>query len=286
MEGHKLLDCYKQGGHVIHVLENPPDWKKGHIVHGKIDYDRRLQLAQHHTSTHIINGCARRVLGKHIWQAGANKDLDKARLDITHYESLSDEQVMKIEKMANQIIEENRPVYSNMIPRNVAEKEYGFSIYQGGAVPGKVLRIVSIPDFDTEACGGTHLHLTGEAKIIKILKTSKIQDGMVRIEFSAGEAATGEIGKETKILQEAAKVLGCKISQIEARSTELFDKWKKVVKKGKIDSPDDFELKANEESKETEPLILKNTANILKTQPEHIVKTLKRFKEELESKKK
>ncbi len=286
LEGHKLVDCYKQGGIVVHVLDQEPDFEKGQVVHGKIDFKRRLQLAQHHTSTHIINGSAKQILGKHIWQAGAHKDLDKARLDITHYEALTEEQVMKIEKLANQIIEENRPVYSNLMKRNLAEAEYGFVLYQGGAVPGKVLRIISIPGFDTEACGGTHLHTTGEAKLIKILKTSKIQDGMVRIEFTAGEAAANEIGRETNILQEAARLLDCKINQVPARANELFEKWKKVVKKNKIESEDDFTLISKEESNETEPLLLKNTAGILKTQPEHIVKTITRFKKEMLEKKK
>ncbi|MEK6917232.1 MAG: alanine--tRNA ligase [Nanoarchaeota archaeon] len=286
LEGHKVIDVYKQGGHVVHVLEDAPKIKKGDIVHGDIDYPRRLQLAQHHTATHIINGSAKRILGNHIWQAGAHKGLEKARLDITHYDSLSDEEVKKIEKLANQIIAQNLPVYSNLMRRDLAEKEYGFTLYQGGAVPGKVLRIISIPDFDTEACGGTHLHLTGEAKIIKIIKTSKIQDGMVRIEFTAGNAALNEIGRESDILQEAARILDCKINQVPARSEELFNKWKQVVKKNRIDSKDDFKLISKEESKDTEPIILKNTANLLKTQPQHIGKTLARFMKELMDQKK
>ncbi|MEM4397800.1 MAG: alanine--tRNA ligase-related protein, partial [Candidatus Woesearchaeota archaeon] len=232
---YNLVDCYKQGSIVVHVVDKKVELKKGDIIKGKIDFKRRLQLAQHHTSTHIINGCAKRVLGNHIWQAGAHKDIDKARLDITHYEALTDEQVMKIEKMANEIIEKNLPVYSTLMKRNIAELEYGFVLYQGGAVPGKILRIVNIPGFDVEACGGTHLHTTGEAKLIKILKTSKIQDAIVRIEFTAGEAAVKEIEKEITILQKAAKELDCKINQIPFRANELFEKWKKVVKKGKID---------------------------------------------------
>jgi len=286
LDKHKVVDVYKQGGHIIHVLDKKPKFKKNQLVKGKIDFKRRLQLAQHHTSTHIINGAAKRVLGNHIWQAGAHKQLEKARLDITHYASLSDDQVKAIEKKANEIIEENRPVYSDLIPRNIAEKKYGFTIYQGGAVPGKVLRIISIPRFDTEACGGTHLHTTGEAKLIKIIKTSKIQDGMVRIEFTAGDAAASEIEREFVILQEAAKILDCKINQVPARAQELFNKWKKVVKKRRIDSKDDFKLLSKEESQDTEPIILKNTALILKTQPEHIAKTLSRFKSELMEKKK
>jgi alanyl-tRNA synthetase len=285
MDGIEVVDVYKQGGHVIHVLKSEPKFKEGDIVHGKIDFDRRLQLAQHHTSTHIINGAAKRILGNHIWQAGAYKSLDKARLDITHYESLSDEQVKEIEKLANKVIEENRPVYSTLMRRDVAEKEYGFVLYQGGAVPGKVLRIVQVQDFDTEACGGTHLHTTGEAKIIKIIKTTKIQDGIVRIEFTAGDAAADELTKETGILQEAARMLDCRLSQVPARSRELFDKWKKVVKKGKIESDDDFKLVSTEEMSDSEPMLIKQTADILSTQPEHINKTIARFHKELQAKK-
>ncbi|MEM2131507.1 MAG: alanine--tRNA ligase-related protein, partial [Candidatus Woesearchaeota archaeon] len=282
---YNLVDCYKQGSIVVHVFDKELNLKKGDLIKGKIDFKRRLQLAQHHTSTHIINGCAKRVLGKHIWQAGANKDIDKARLDITHYEALTDEQMMKIEKMANEIIEKNLPVYSTLMKRNLAELEYGFVLYQGGAVPGKVLRIVNIPGFDVEACGGTHLHTTGEAKIIKILKTTKIQDAIVRIEFTAGEAAMNEIEKELSILQKAAKELDCKINQIPSRANELFEKWKKVVKKGKIEDENDFKILSMEESKESETQILKKTSELLKTQPEHIINTIVRFKKELESKK-
>jgi len=280
-----VVDVYKQGGHIVHVLDSKPKFKKNDVVKGKIDFKRRLQLAQHHTSTHIINGSAKKVLGNHVWQAGAHKDINKARLDITHYESLSDDQVRKIENYANKIIERNLPVYSTIFPKNIAEKKYGFTLYQGGAIPGKTLRVVEIKGFDVEACSGTHLHLTGEAKLIKILKTSKIQDGMVRIEFTAGEAAAKEINRETDILQDAAKILDCKINQVPGRAKELFQKWKKVVKKKRIDSKDDFKLTSKEETKDTEPIILKNTALILKTQPEHINKTLNRFVKELMSKK-
>ena len=108
---------------------------------------------------------------------------------------------------------------------------------------------------------------------------------MVRIEFTAGDAAAKELTRENEILQEAAKILDCKINQVPGRSLELFKKWKKVVKKKKINGKSDFVLESKEESKDTEPIILKNTANMLKTQPQHIPKTLNRFKRELLSKK-
>jgi alanyl-tRNA synthetase len=272
---------FKQGGVVVHVLKEKPDFKHGDEVTGHIDFNRRMQLAQHHTSTHIINGAARKILGNHIWQAGAHKDIDKARLDITHYDSLSEQQVKEIEDLANETIEDNLPIYSELMKKNLAELEYGFRIYQGGAVPGKILRIVRIHDFDVEACGGTHLHLTGEAKKIKILKTSKIQDGIIRIEFAAGDAAANFMEKEYGVLQEAAKLLDCKVGQVPGRSQELFNIWKKVAKKGMIEPGYKLKLSSQEMF---EGDALAKTAEVLRTQPEHIVKTIKRFKEDIENK--
>ena len=77
----------------------------------------------------------------------------------------------------------------NFYTRGVAEQNYSFRIYQGGVVPSNDVRIVNIGGLDIEACGGTHVFNTGEIGLIKILKTERIQDGVVRIEFVAGENA-------------------------------------------------------------------------------------------------
>jgi alanyl-tRNA synthetase len=79
------------------------------------------------------------VLGDHVWQAGAAKTTEKSRLDITHYAQLTKEELQKIENLANEIVEQNRPIYKSMMKRNVAEAQYGVRIYQGGAVPGREL---------------------------------------------------------------------------------------------------------------------------------------------------
>ncbi len=282
----EVIDVYKQDAVIIHVLKDKPKFKKGSIVKGKIDYDRRLQLAQHHTATHIINGAARQVLGNHVWQAGASKTLEKARLDITHYEQLTGEEIKKIEDLSNQIIRKNIPVKTYLMRRDIAEAQFGFRLYQGGAVPGLILRIVEIPNFDVEACGGTHLSLTGEAVQVKILKTSKVQDGIVRIEFTAGYAAEKELKEKTKLLEDTAKFLKVELNQVPSKVQELFEKWKKArkaVKKKKEIDVKELELKTKQTS--TGDLI-GATATILNTQPEHILKTVKRFYNELEEFKK
>src|SRR3989344_5818106 len=274
----KVLDVVKQGKIIVHVLENNT-LKEGEKVHGKIDYDRRIQLAQHHTSTHIINAAARDVLGKHVNQAGAKKTLEKAHIDITHYQSLSDEELKKIEKEANKIIKDGIGINKSFMPREAAEKKYGFVIYQGGVPIGKELRIVDIKGIDVEACGGTHLDNTKEAVKIKILKSTKISDSIVRIEFVAGKKASEEEHKEKNTINELAKLLYCKPSQVPFRVEELFNLWKDVVKKNK---PFEFVLISNNEFHGD---IISKSCEILKTQPEHLVNTVIRFIKEIKDKK-
>ncbi|MEE8402595.1 MAG: alanine--tRNA ligase-related protein, partial [Candidatus Hydrothermarchaeaceae archaeon] len=189
----RVTDVFKQGNVILHTVEKP-SFKKGGEVTCKIDWERRKQLAQHHTATHIINGVARQLLGEHVWQAGAEKTPDKSRLDITHYRGLTPEERTKMQEMANEIVARDMPVESAIYRRDVAEREFGFRLYQGGAVPGKELRVVKIEGLDVEACGGTHLKRTGEVEHIEIIGSTKIQDGVVRIEYVAGKA--GEMYQE------------------------------------------------------------------------------------------
>lgn len=188
IEGCSVEEVFKQGNVIVHKVRNPA-FEEGNEVSCSIDWERRKQLAQLHTATHIINGAARKLLGEHIWQAGAEKTTEKARLDITHYASLSAEELQKVEDEANEVVSKDLPVESGIYRRNAAEAEFGFRLYQGGAVPGKELRVVKIGSLDVEACGGTHLKRTSETGFIKILGSHKIQDGVVRLEYVAGKAA-------------------------------------------------------------------------------------------------
>jgi alanyl-tRNA synthetase len=285
---HKVKEVIKHNRLVVHKIESKAGkvkLKEDDKVKGEINKERRIQLSQHHTAAHIVNGAARRILGDHIWQAGAAKSLKKARLDITHYEALSEDEIRKIEELANKIIKENRKVNNYILERGEAERRFGFRIYQGGAVPGVELRIVEIKDFDVEACGGTHLNSTGEAESIKILKSTKIQDGVARIEFAAGKAAKDKVEKENKIVKELEKLLGCDKQEIIGRVEELFKKWKKVrkaVKKKREIEKEWLSLKSQEKTNKNNEEILKESAETLSTQPEHLCNTVSRFLKDLE----
>jgi len=281
LKNSKVTEVFKQGNIIVHVVENPK-FKAGDRVNGEVNFERRLQLAQHHTTAHIVNAAARKILGNHIWQAGASKTLEHGRLDITHYKQLEDSELKEIEKKANEIVKDNIPIKKFFLQRNEAEKRYGFRLYQGGAVPGKEIRIVEIPGIDVEACGGTHLNSTGEAGRIKIVKSSKIQDGIIRLEFVSGKAAERASSSEAGIIKELTEALKCERDEIPGRVEELFQKWKKIVKKG--EPKGSFKLESREKIRGTDKEIIAKASHLLKTQPEHIAKTVKRFLEEINNK--
>jgi alanyl-tRNA synthetase len=188
IEKFEVVDVVKHGNVVVHELKNGIP-KEGSTVSCVIDSKRRDGITKNHTSTHILNSSTRSVLGSWVWQHSAFKEEDHARLDITHHSALTDDETAKIEKLANSIVEKNMSVTIESFDRGTAEQKYGFKIYQGGIVPVKSVRIVSIEDFDVEACGGTHVKKTGEIELIKITRTKRIQDGVVRIEFVSGPTA-------------------------------------------------------------------------------------------------
>lgn len=187
-ESFSVDDVQKQSGVILHHVPGR-ELSEGDEVEAVIDWDRRKQLMQHHTATHMVNHAARTELGNHIWQAGARKTVEKGRLDITHYEKPSRTRLDMIEENVRGMISNDFQVTKENLKKSEAEKQYGFRLYQGGAAPGGEVRVVSIDDLDSEACGGTHLEKTSQTGEFVITKAKRIQDGVIRLEFKAGEAA-------------------------------------------------------------------------------------------------
>jgi alanyl-tRNA synthetase len=203
----RVTDVEKYGDVVIHKVEGKVP-KAGTTVSCHVDTRRRRRITQIHTATHIINGSSRQVLGPWVWQHSAFKEEDYGRIDITHFAHLTDAEVQKIEDLANEIVRRNLPVKNTFMPRQEAEEKYGFRLYQGGVVPGKLVRVVNIGGWDIEACGGTHSRRTGEVGLIKVTKAERVQDGVERLEFVAGEAAIEYMHRMDSELQELSSVLG------------------------------------------------------------------------------
>ncbi len=223
----RIINVVKIGRIVVHIADREINTSLvGSPVRGIIDWNRRITLMRHHTATHIVNAAARTVLGPHIWQVGAEKDVDKARLDISHYKNLTKDEIKEIELLSNRVVMENRPVRIEVLDRTTAEKKYGFRIYQGGAIPDKNLRIVTIEGWESEACGGTHLKQTGEAGLIKIIGTKRIHDGVVRLIFVAGENALNYVWGEEDYLKSACSILRVEPRDLPKTVQRFFDEWK------------------------------------------------------------
>ncbi|MBU4547377.1 MAG: alanine--tRNA ligase, partial [Euryarchaeota archaeon] len=215
---------------VLHQInpEDTPSLEKlaGKEIKGSINWERRMALARNHTATHLIVAAARKVLGDHIWQAGAQKGVKRSRIDLSHYKRITTQEVNQIEQLANQYVMLNSKVNISWMNRTAAEKKYGFILYQGGVVPGSSIRVIDIPGVDVQACAGTHVGHTGDIGIIKINKTERVQDGVERVDFSAGEAAVESMQQNDDYLRSSAEIFKVNLDQLPKTCDRFFTEWK------------------------------------------------------------
>jgi alanyl-tRNA synthetase len=227
-------DVSKHGDVVLHKLRNTCNsLNEGNIIYGKVDAQRRNSITKHHTSTHILNSAARNNLGPWVWQNSAFKEEDYGRLDITHHSALTKEEIERIEQSANEIITKNLPVSISVYSRGEAEQKYTFRIYQGGVAPTNNIRIVNVEGWDIEACGGTHVRRTGELGLVKITKSERIQDGVVRLEFVAAKSALNYLQELENSLNTIAQSLGTskeKVVESILKRNEVTELSKKKIK--------------------------------------------------------
>jgi len=223
-----VVEVMEENGVIFHKIKG--EIKSNVRIKGIIDKKRRMRHMRHHSATHILLYAIQNILGKHAWQSGARKEWDKARLDVTHYAKPSDDEIRKIEVMANREVMANKPVTWEWMDRTKAEEKYGFRLYQGGVPAGRKIRVVKVGD-DVQACGGTHVHSTGEIGVIKILRVESIQDGVIRFEYAAGEAALEHISREEEILNESSSILRVEPSKLPKTVSRFFEEWKEQKKK-------------------------------------------------------
>ena len=222
-----VTDVQKIGEIVIHELDGDVP-KVGINITGDIDGKYRDALSRHHSATHIVGAAARKILGLHVWQTGAQKEATKARLDITHHERVDIETLNEIERCANETIMSDYAIVSKFLPRKEADEKYGMTLYQGGAPKYKKIRVVEIPNIDAQACAGTHVKSTGIVKAVKLMKSERIQDGVERLEFVAGEEALEAARKERIILEDAANILNVAREKVPEAAERFVKEWKEL----------------------------------------------------------
>ncbi len=225
---------FKKDGVILHEVNHVSDSMINKTVKGIVNFERRLNIMRHHTATHILLYSIRKVLGDHVWQAGASKEEDKARMDVTHYKKITKEEIRRIEDLANEIVFSKLPVKARYMERKEAEEKYGFKLYQGGVMGGRLIRVVSIGNLDHQACGGTHVNNTEEVGIIKIIKNEKIQDGVERFVFTAGKVALHKFREYEELIEAISENLESpkeKVLESVLKTVKEMKKGKKEIEK-------------------------------------------------------
>jgi alanyl-tRNA synthetase len=173
-----------------------------------VDADFRNATRRNHTGTHLLHAALRQVLGTHVKQAGSLVSPSRLRFDFSHFSAVADEELQDIEDMVNREVLGNTPVVTLVdVPIDVAVNEYkAMALF--GEKYGERVRVVTIGDFSTELCGGTHTGATGEIGLLKLTVESSVSSGVRRVEAVSGMGALGEFRRGYEAAQFATHVAG------------------------------------------------------------------------------
>jgi alanyl-tRNA synthetase len=196
-------------------------------VKASVYVERRRDIQRHHSATHIINWALRSVLGDHIRQAGSLVTKERLRFDFAHYEAITHEQLLEIERMANAAVITNAPVTCYEVPYDEKPDDV---IAVFGEKYGSVVRVVDIGGFSKELCGGTHVQSTGEIGLIKLVSESGIAAGTRRIEAVCGTAASDLMSVSFNQLHGLSNKLKCKPEVLDEKFEAMVAHRKELEK--------------------------------------------------------
>jgi alanyl-tRNA synthetase len=189
-------------GITVHRSQAPGALKPGDVVIAKVDEDSRHSTMRNHTATHLLHAALRKVLGTHVKQAGSVVDSGRLRFDFTHYAHTDPDELAEIQKLVNREILENVEVNTNIMDLDQALNTGAMALF--GEKYGDKVRVVSVPGFSQELCGGTHVHRTGDIGLCVITYEGSISAGVRRIEAITGETVLEKL-KETAQSSEQAQ---------------------------------------------------------------------------------
>ncbi len=201
--------------------------KVGEVVKGKVDKIKRENIMRHHTATHLLHAALRNLLGDHVKQAGSLVSDEYLRFDFTHFESLSDEEIKRIEELVNEEIMKNEPVVCKEMNYDEALRSGAVAIFEEKY--GDVVRVISA-GISTELCGGTHVSRTGDIGYFKILSENAVASGTRRIEAVAGRKAVEKGIEEHFLLKDVMRSLTAKEDNLLDRIETLKQKLKEAEK--------------------------------------------------------
>lgn len=184
-----VMDTSKpiEGFHSHHVRIKKGILRVWDRVHCKVNEEKRRSTMRNHTATHLLQAALKIVLGDHVKQAGSLVSPEKLRFDFTHFSPLSKEEIMAIEDIVNEKILEDLPVKATIMDLKAAIASGATALF--GDKYGERVRVITVPDYSSELCGGTHCRATGEIGLFIITSEESIASGIRRIEALTGKNA-------------------------------------------------------------------------------------------------
>jgi alanyl-tRNA synthetase len=214
-------DTYKPAPNaVVHRVKLSAPIQQGATVIGRVRRELREATMRNHTATHLLHAALRTVLGTHVKQAGSVVAPDRLRFDFTHYTAVDRDELLEIERLANQQILANSGVQTQVMDLDNALQTGAMALF--GEKYGDKVRVVEVPGFSRELCGGTHVFRTGDIGICKIVSEGSISAGVRRIEAITGEGALDRF-------QRTAEALSRVSDELHTRPEDLIDHVKKLI---------------------------------------------------------
>jgi len=192
----------------------------------RVDADARAATVRNHSGTHLLHAALREVVGPQAMQKGSLVAPDRLRFDFTHDAPLTDEEIERIEDLANRWIEANASARIRTLPYKQAIEAGAIAIFEEKY--GDEVRVISFGDFSTELCGGTHAASTGEIGLLKIVGESGIAAGVRRIEALTGMGAIEHVRSQQRTLERVAQLLKSPVAELPTRVEKLLEERRAV----------------------------------------------------------
>lgn len=229
----EVMDTKKLGGGQFICLCRVKNggFEVGQTVTARVDGALRMATQRNHTCCHILQAALREVLGDHVHQCGSYVDPYQCRFDFSHFSAMTSEEIERVEKYVNHVIMESAPVVTEVLPIEEAKKKGAMALF--GEKYGDVVRVVSVGDYSTEFCGGTHLKNASQAGLFKIVFETSVASGVRRIQAITGMAVMSMLYDYKQTLDNTCAVLKAQnaddlVRRAQSVMTELRDKDRKI----------------------------------------------------------
>ena len=213
--------------HIAYVEEGL--LRVGDAVKIEIDADKKLASARNHTATHLLQAALKRVVGDQVNQAGSLVTPERLRFDFSNFEPVSPQQLADVEELVNKVILRGQDVDIRQMKQEEARKLGAMALF--GEKYGDIVRVVTVPGFSMEFCGGSHVANVAQIGMFKIVSETGVAAGVRRIEAITGGAALAYANKRFQTLDEAATLLKCQAEDVLPHLTALLDEAKEMRRK-------------------------------------------------------